>query len=131
MRWEAVFAVFVISHLVGDFILQTEWQALNKGGGLTLRRTEARNALFSHVFVYTLVFIPAIVWLASSRTATEAGLLAVVFVPHLIQDDNRLLAIFNRRVKRAAFEPGDPVWMAVDQSFHMVVLFGTALLASS
>lgn len=128
MRWEEVFAVFLVCHVAGDFLLQTDWQALNKRGGLS-RDTNARRALFSHVSVYTLVFIPAVIWIASETSALAIALLAVIFIPHLIQDDARALIAWNRVVKRSAPVPGDPLYMAIDQSMHFVFLFGTALLA--
>jgi hypothetical protein len=130
VRWEEVFAVFVVSHLVGDFLLQTDWQAVNKQGGLS-RNPVARRALLSHVLVYTLCFGPAVVWVASHSTALAIALLPVIFIPHLVQDDARALVAWNRRVKGGAPGPGDPVYMAIDQSFHMLFLFGTALLAVS
>ena len=130
MRWEEVFLVFLVCHAAGDFLLQTEWQALNKRGGLSDNR-EARRALFSHVLVYTIVFVPAVAWIASETSAIAWALLAVVFIPHLIQDDARLLMSWNRIVKRSSVPPGDPVYMAIDQSFHFVILFGTALLAAA
>jgi hypothetical protein len=125
-----VFAVFIVSHLVGDYLFQTEWQALNKRGGLSSSAGPvARRALFSHVFFYTLAFVPAIVWITSERTAWAIGLAPLIFISHLVQDDGRALVTWNRRVKGSTFEPGDPVLMAVDQSFHVVFLFGMALLA--
>ena len=127
MRWEEVFAVFVVCHLVGDFLLQTDWQALNKRGGLG-RDPEARRALFSHVSIYTLVFVPALVWVANQTSALAYALLPVIFIPHLVQDDARVLMGWNRVVKRSSPNPGDTLYMAIDQAFHVVVLFGTALL---
>lgn len=129
MRWEAVFAVFLVCHLAGDFLLQTDWQAVNKRGGLSGRNPTARRALFSHVFVYTLAFVPAIIWIATKKSPLAIALLPVVFIPHLVQDDSRALIAWNRVVKRGAPQPGDPVYMAIDQSFHVVFLFATALLA--
>lgn len=128
MRWEEVFAVFIVCHLAGDFLLQTDWQAMNKREGLG-RDPVKRRALFAHVSVYTLVYVPAVIWIANQKSALALGLLAVVFIPHLIQDDARALMAWNRVVKRGALEPGDPVYMAIDQAFHVVVLFATALLA--
>jgi Protein of unknown function (DUF3307) len=129
VRWEEVFAVFVVSHLVGDYLLQTEWQALNKRGGLSGANPVARRALISHVSFYTLAFVPGLIWIVDHTTALAIGLAPLIFIPHLVQDDARALMAWNRRVKGASFEPGDTVFMAVDQSFHLVVLFGTALLA--
>lgn len=128
MRWEGVFLVFLVCHVTGDFLLQTDWQALNKRGGLS-RNRDARRALFSHVTVYTLVFVPACIWVASETTALAIALLPVVFIPHLIQDDGSVLMAWNRTVKRSSSTPGDLLYMAIDQSFHVVALFATALLA--
>jgi hypothetical protein len=130
VRWEEVFAVFLVCHLAGDFLLQTDWQAVNKRGGLS-RDPDKRRALISHVSVYTLVFIPAIVWIAANESGLAFALLPVVFIPHLIQDDGRSLLAWNRVVKRSPQPLGDYVYMAVDQSFHVVALFATALLAVS
>jgi hypothetical protein len=128
VRWEEVFAVFVVCHVAGDFLLQTDWQAVHKRGGLS-RNREARRALLSHVSVYTLVFVPAVVWIASNSSGLAIGLVPLIFIPHLIQDDARALIAWNHRVKGGSPPPGDPVYMAIDQSFHMVFLFATALLA--
>jgi hypothetical protein len=128
VRWEEVFAVFVVCHLTGDFLLQTDWQATHKHGGLS-GDSNARRALYSHVAIYTLVFVPAVVWVAAHKSALALALLAAIFVPHLVQDDTRVLMAWNRKVKHRALPPGDPVYMAVDQAFHVVFLFGTALLA--
>jgi hypothetical protein len=128
VRWEAVFAVFVVCHLTGDFLLQTDWQAVHKRGGLARDRV-ARRALLSHVLVYTLVFVPAVVWIATQKSALALALLPAIFIPHMVQDDARLLVAWNRVVKRGAPPPGDPVYMAIDQAFHVFFLFGTALLA--
>jgi Protein of unknown function (DUF3307) len=129
VRWEEVFAVFLVCHVAGDFLLQTDWQALNKRGGLSPRNHNARRALFSHASVYTLVFIPAVIWIVSSTSARAFALLPAIFIPHLIQDDTRALVAWNRIVKRSAPTPGDGLYVAIDQSFHFVFLFATALLA--
>jgi uncharacterized protein DUF3307 len=128
VRWEAVFLVFLVCHAVGDFLFQTDWQAINKRGGLS-RNHEARRALFSHVTVYTLSFVPAVIWIAIEKSALAIALLPVIFIPHLVQDDSRVLVAWNRIVKRSSPVPGDYVYMAIDQSFHVLFLFGTALLA--
>ena len=53
-------ALFIVSHLVGDYLFQTDWQARNKTFGLGSDPV-ARRALFSHVLIYTLAFVPAVV----------------------------------------------------------------------
>lgn len=126
MPWVELFAVFLVCHLVGDFLLQTDWQANNKHGGLGADAV-ARRALVSHVTVYTLCFVPAFVWICGERgfgwALAAAGL---VFLPHLIQDDRRLLHAYSRRVKGRP-GPTPALFLMIDQSFHVVALFGLAL----
>lgn len=128
MLWVEAFALFAVCHLVGDFLLQTDWQAVHKSGGLGSDPV-SRRALFSHVSVYTLCFVPALAWLASRTGVGAAAAIAVgaaIFVTHLIQDDGRLLAAYARKVKGMTWEPG-ALAMSVDQSFHMLVLLGLAI----
>jgi hypothetical protein len=127
--WVEVFAAFIVSHVVGDFLLQTHWQAANKPGGLG-RDPVKRRALIAHVFTYTLAYIPALVWLAEDLGAWTLLVAAAIAVPHLIQDDGRLVAAYTRSVKGIDPGPG-PLLIAVDQSFHLVALFLLAVIAGS
>lgn len=130
MIWVEVFAVFVVCHLVGDFLLQTDWQAANKEFGLG-RDPVHRRALLSHVATYMLAFVPALVWIGIETDAARAVLIGVVIaVPHLVQDDRRLLDAYMLRVKGLSQSGNLGLRVAVDQSFHFVFLFGTALLAA-
>lgn len=127
MTWVEVFAVFVVCHLVGDFLLQTDWQARYKEGGLG-RAPVHRRALVSHVAVYTLTFVPALVWIGIETDPLWAVAIGVLIaVPHLIQDDRRLLDAYMARVKGLA-ETSSGLRVAVDQAFHVLFLFATALL---
>ena len=128
LSWVEVFAVFAVSHLVGDFALQTEWQARHKRGGLGGDRT-SRRALIAHVRSYTLAFVPAFVWLLDGSALTLIALAVLLFVTHLVQDDGRLLERYMRSVKRADPDEHRVLTAAVDQTLHFVVLFGLALLA--
>lgn len=128
MPWVEVFAVFVVSHVVGDYMLQTDWQALNKHGGLG-RDPVKRRALLSHIANYTVAFIPAMVWLWSSLGAGVFGIAALIAIPHLIQDDARALAWYARKVKHADIRANLSLAAALDQSFHILALFLVALLA--
>ena len=131
MAWVEIFAVFFVCHLVGDYLLQTDWQARHKRGGLGGDPVR-RRALVSHIATYTLAFVPALVWLADDIDAAAAvGIGALIAVPHLIQDDGRVLSAFVRRVKGETALNELPVVAQVDQSFHTVALFLTALLAAS
>ena len=126
MPWVEVFAAFVVCHLVGDYLLQTDWQALHKRGGLGPDPL-ARRALFSHIVTYTLAFVPALVWLADDIGAWAIATAALIGVPHWIQDDGRLLTAYVVRVKHTDPARNASVAAAADQSFHFVALFLTAL----
>src|SRR5277367_3722479 len=65
LSWSDVLATFIVCHAVGDYLLQTDWQALHKRGGLG-RDPVARRALFSHTFTYWLAYVPAFIWISSS-----------------------------------------------------------------
>ena len=127
MSWVEVFAVLVVSHLVGDFLLQTDWQATNKAGGLGPESLH-RRALFSHVATYMLAFVPALVWIGIETDAAWAVVIAAaIAIPHAIQDDRRLLYAYMAQVKGLT-ETSSGLAVAVDQSFHVLFLFGAALL---
>jgi hypothetical protein len=130
MDWPEVFAAFIVCHVVGDYLLQTDWQALNKRGGLG-SDPERRRALLAHVTVYTLSFVPVFVALWDSLGGGVFGVAALVFFPHLVQDDGRLLTSYIRHVKGGDASTIPAIFTSVDQSFHLVVLFFLALLAGS
>jgi hypothetical protein len=127
VSWVSAFAGFLVAHMVGDYLFQTDWQARHKRGGLT-GSAVARRALVMHVTTYTLAFVPALIWIGSNTdaaTAIVAGIL--IFIPHLIVDDGRLVRFYLARVKRAdGFDVG--LAASVDQSFHVLSLCLVAIL---
>ena len=129
MEWAEITLVFWVSHLVGDFLLQTDWQAMNKHGD-SGSPWVSRKALLSHVSIYTLCFVPALIWIGDEVELLGAiGLAALIFVPHAVLDDGRLLRAYIVRVKRSPNPPPPGLSLAVDQSLHLLCLWGTALLA--
>jgi uncharacterized protein DUF3307 len=130
VSWVSVFASFLVGHMVGDYLFQTDWQARHKRGGLG-RDPVARRALWAHVATYTLAFVPALIWIGDQVGAEWAVLTAVLIaVPHAVLDDGRFLRLWLRRVKRAeTFDRG--LAASVDQSFHVLCLSLAALLLSA
>jgi hypothetical protein len=127
VSWVSVLAGFLVAHMVGDYLLQTDWQARHKRGGLS-GDPVARKALVSHVTSYTLAFLPAFIWIGVELDVAWAIVAAIlVYVPHLLIDDGRLVAFYLLRVKRA---DGLNLGLAasVDQSFHVLSLFLVAMV---
>jgi hypothetical protein len=127
VSWVSVLAGFLVAHMVGDYLLQTDWQARHKRGGLSGDRV-ARKALISHVTSYTLAFLPAFIWIGVELDVAWAIVAVIlVYVPHLLIDDGRLVAFYLLRVKRA---DGLNLGLAasVDQSFHVLSLFLAAVV---
>jgi hypothetical protein len=130
VSWVSVLAGFLVAHMVGDYLFQTDWQAMNKRGGLSSGGV-SRKALIAHVTTYTLAFLPVFIWIGSELDAVWAIAAAVmVYVPHLIIDDGRLVALYIARVKRVE---GLNLSLAasVDQSFHVLSLFLAAVVVGA
>ena len=130
MAWVEVFAVFVVSHLVGDYLLQTDSQATHKRGGLG-SDPRSRRALAAHTLTYTLAFVPAFIWLAGEIGGELVAVVALVGIPHGIQDDGRLLTVYLRAVKGPGAVANRTVAAAADQTFHLLALLLVSFLAGS
>jgi Protein of unknown function (DUF3307) len=130
VSWVSVFTAFLVAHMVGDYLFQTDWQARHKRGGLS-GDPVAFRALVSHVTTYTLAFLPALVWIADELDAGWAALAAgLIFLPHLVLDDGRFVRAYLANVKRVeGFDVG--LAASVDQSFHVLSLFLVALLVAA
>jgi hypothetical protein len=123
LRWSDVLATFVVCHAIGDYLLQTDWQALHKRGGLS-GDSEARRALVTHVSTYTAAYLPALAWIGGRRRASVAlRTAALVGLPHLVQDDGRLLSMYAARVKGLDVREQPNVALWVYQSYPHVALF--------
>jgi hypothetical protein len=128
MSWPAVMVVFLVSHLGGDFLLQTEWQALTKVRGLG--DVEGRRALAGHVSTYMLMFIPALIWIGDDRGAGRAIAVALLIaIPHVLIDDGHFVRAWLRGIKHSP-APALGLSIAVDQSFHVVCLLAAALIGA-
>lgn len=111
-------------HYVADFLLQTEWQALNK--------SHSNHALSAHVFVYACALWVGLCMYPYGQTsvgdfpaAKHVALFALVtFVAHWITDyyTSRLNArLWQRESKRAFFKS-----LGLDQLLHGAQLVLTA-----
>lgn len=123
------FAEFFVSHHIGDYLLQTDFQALNKSGGIGSDE-ESRKALMHHGLTYTAAFVPALLGVARRKSVPRAlGVAALVAIPHMAIDDGRLIKAYMKRVKRIDADEIPSLTTSVDQSMHVVCLWLAARLA--
>ena len=106
---------FVVAHLIGDFLLQTEYEAMNKAQGRFLN-----GALLSHSAKYTLCFAP-VCWVFQ----VPLFWLGAILGTHLVLDRRWPIIAWRRHVKRDSEEGiKQTFWLTViiDQIFHLFVL---------
>jgi hypothetical protein len=118
-----VFESLVVAHVLGDWLLQTEWQALNKAHDW--------RALFSHLVVYHVVVLLALgIKLGFDQPViyVAVGVLALL---HGILDRQGFIQ-WLMRMLRIVVERRPERWLsiAVDQSVHLVLLAAAAILLS-
>lgn len=114
-----IFAWFILGHLLGDWLLQSDWMALGKRQGLITR------AGLAHYTVYTLSIL-VVLYLSNGIPLTSPSLLLIsliVFISHWLIDATNLVEVW---MAVAGQRDQSTVRMMVDQTFHLLVL---ALLA--
>lgn len=125
-----------LCHLIGDYILQSDWMAQNK--------TKANRPALVHAFVYSLCFVPLLDW----RHRTAIGSFLVIFSTHFFIDRYRLAryVVWAKNwiapagnnppfevCAATGYPPDRPAWMAVwlliiaDNVIH-ITINGLALL---
>lgn len=117
----------LIAHVVADWLLQTDWMAVNK---VNLRHP----AGYVHAGVYTLFMLPLFPWF----------LAILIGATHLFIDTRGPVQWWMRTVKRmppgggsgrsgagspGAYTNSGFLESAVDQAFHVVILAAAALAA--
>ncbi|MCL6639066.1 MAG: DUF3307 domain-containing protein [Firmicutes bacterium] len=103
-----LFTWLFIGHLVGDFLLQTNWMAARKSTNCF--------ALFVHVAVYTL----SVVAFALPAGGISFKAAAVIFLTHFILDKRNLVHYWVRAVNGA--EGVEWLKIVSDQCWHLLVL---------
>ncbi len=115
------FTWLTLGHLLGDWVLQNDWMALGK------RKKWLTLAGLTHFGVYTVTVWGAL-WFAGYRDLLAvSAALAIVFFSHWLIDASDVVERWMRlyRKSNAPF-----VQMMVDQTFHLLVLAGVALLVA-
>ena len=100
---------YLIGHLVGDYLLQTEWQAVNKKApGL-----KGWLACFIHCALWTLSVIVFTGWFS-------VKVVLLVFISHILLDRTNFVAWYLFVLRK-----GQEKWLHIicDNVFHLVLLW--------
>lgn len=106
---------WLIGHLVGDYLLQNDWMALNKKKSTV------------HCVVHVLLYCTAVY----AFTGWPLWAMAVTFACHFIQDRTSIVRWYMSRVGQDQFASGPCApWsmIVVDNTLHLVQLYLLAAL---
>lgn len=133
-----VFAVLVVGHYLGDYFVQTDVQAQNKGRrGSHLENRIGREHCLAHALTYTatLAFaLGAVLAITDVPYSLQAGLatcaaLILNGVTHYIIDRRWTLEAFARLIGKSGWIDNDPEALPkLDQAAHLVLLGAAALV---
>ena len=94
-----------LAHLIGDFIIQTDWMAKNK--------KHSSFAALVHVLAYLLPFI---------FTGLAWWQMLLIGVTHFAQDRSSFVAWWMRVWKKVPDENWGIIPLSVDQVFHLLII---------
>ncbi|NUM49276.1 MAG: DUF3307 domain-containing protein [Anaerolineales bacterium] len=94
-----------IAHLIGDFLLQNEWMAMNK--------RKSAWACFIHVLIYLLPML---------FTSLNEWQLLFIGVTHFLQDHTDFVFWWMRAYKRVPEQHWGVIPLLVDQGFHFLAI---------
>lgn len=110
MTIEILIAIIWV-HFIADFLLQSDWMALNKSKSFT--------ALYTHSFVYSLPFI-FIVYFCNMHGLYAFVFILAIFLSHFLVDG------ISSKITSWLYKRGERHWFFVviglDQAVHMTTL---------
>ncbi|QRG66777.1 DUF3307 domain-containing protein [Brevibacillus choshinensis] len=119
MNHFSAFDILFIAHLIGDFLLQTEWMAKYKA--------QRWLPLLTHCLVYTLSVTLLAFLFVPGGLSVWASLL--IFLSHVILDRRTFVYFWYRKVMQVTDDRSKWLMIITDQVFHLIIL-GVALTIS-
>lgn len=106
-----LFTYLLLGHLVGDYLLQNTWMAMNKANKWI--------PLLTHCVLYTLSLVAAMVVGGFSLSYLA---IAVIFVSHVFLDKRTFVLWWVRIIMEVHKPEGNWLTIVVDQVFHLLVI---------
>jgi len=114
------FAALIVTHIIADWIFQTNWESKNKDKKIL--------PLLVHGFVYSVSFIPALYFYKASFLW-----LFFLFITHIFLDQRKfefwLLKLKGYKKEELSEAKLILLLIGIDQAFHVVVLTIIAIFA--
>ena len=109
-----LFEIFIVVHIIMDFIFQREWESR--------RKSKEWPALGFHCFIYTIGFIPVFLFFKVSF-----WWLMILFLSHFIIDNKKITQWILSKLKGFKQKETSPaLWtmmlVGMDQTLHLIVL---------
>ena len=109
-----LFSFLLVGHLVGDFLFQTSWMAMNK------------DKQWIPLLVHSSIYTATVTLFALPAGGISIPAIALIFVGHLILDRRTLVDFWSKHISRSP----DLTWHRIvqDQVWHVLIIAGAALL---
>lgn len=118
-----LFESLFVAHLLGDWLFQTEWMALNKNKKVT--------AMVTHLVIYHLFILGVLGWHFSFSNLSIYVVLLLMIVVHALLDLQwTVLAIIKFLRITVKREPEKWIMVAVDQTLHILLLAAVTIYLS-
>ena len=119
-----LFESLVIGHILGDWLLQTEWQAQNK--------SDNWKAMFAHVAVYHAVLLAILIARYGTLAAPVYIAVGGLALTHALLDRKWPVAWLMRALRISVHRaPDRALSLVVDQSLHLLLLAAATLYLSA
>ena len=110
----SLFDALLVAHLFGDWILQTDWQARNKG--------DRWIALLAHVVIYHAVILVVMLYFLGSRPGVYVAVLLLALTHILLDRKHTTLWLMQTFHRSNGAVPERWLMIAFDQAVHIVLL---------
>ena len=107
----SLFAYLVLGHLVGDYLLQNSWMAMNKATKWI--------PLLTHCLVYTLSIVVAM--LIGDFTISWTAII-ILYASHVFLDKRFFVLWWVRTIMGVKKPEGNWLCIMADQVFHLLIL---------
>lgn len=118
-----IFETLLLAHLAGDWLLQTEWQAVNK--------VHSWRALLTHIAIYHVIVLGVLVARFGFRDVYVYAVVVILAITHAVMDRQRFVEWWMRTMRHSVNRSSERwLMIVVDQSIHIILLGLAALFLS-